>query len=147
MADHVYARQHRSEGSVEIGPCRGERGKSDAATERMVTQRQAAELVGCSKDTIIRARLAGRFPEPILTATPGWFRSATSSPPACTTRPPRRRVRRDQPDGQNHVQPVSMELARAEARITALEDLVARQDDELRFLRQLTTDTLGRRAS
>jgi hypothetical protein len=40
-----------------------------------------------------------------------------------------------------------MELARAQARIAAFEELVARQDDELRFLRQLTTDTLGRRAS
>jgi hypothetical protein len=41
----------------------------------------------------------------------------------------------------------STALARAEARIVALEELVSRQDDELRFLRQLTVDTLGRRAS
>jgi hypothetical protein len=45
------------------------------------------------------------------------------------------------------MKPASMELARAQARIAALEDLVARQDDELAFLRQLTVDTLGRRAA
>jgi hypothetical protein len=39
-----------------------------------------------------------------------------------------------------------VELARAETRICALEDLLARQDDELRFLRQLAADHL-RRAS
>jgi hypothetical protein len=40
----------------------------------------------------------------------------------------------------------SVELARALARVGALEDLVARQDDELRFLRRLALDTLGARS-
>ena len=40
----------------------------------------------------------------------------------------------------------SVELARALARVAALEDLVGRQDDELRFLRQLALDTLGARS-
>jgi len=119
----------------------------DSASERLVSQRQAAELVGCSKDTIIRARLARRFPRAHLDGhtwlvpvgdliAAGLYDPAaeeTGAPrPACDKRP---------------AQPVSMELARAQARIAALEELVARQDDELRFLRQLTRDTLGRRAS
>ena len=40
-------------------------------------------------------------------------------------------------------EPVDIELARARARISALEDLVARQDDELRFLRQLAIGIRG----
>ncbi len=38
-----------------------------------------------------------------------------------------------------------MQLARALAQVAALEDLVARQDDQLAFLRQLTVDTLTKR--
>jgi hypothetical protein len=113
----------------------------------LVTQRQAAELVGCSKDTIIRARLARRFPRAQLDGhtwqlpvgdliTAGLYDPAAEE--AGAPRPAR---------DKSPAQPVSMELARAQARIAALEELVARQDDELRFLRQLTTDTLGRRAS
>jgi hypothetical protein len=33
------------------------------------------------------------------------------------------------------------------ARVAALEDLVARQDDQLGFLRQLTVDTLTKRGA
>lgn len=124
-----------------------QRGEGDAASERLVSQRQAAELVGCSKDTIIRARLARRFPRARLDGhtwlvpvgdliAAGLYDSAAEE--AGAPRPAR-----DQTPGQ----PASMELARAQARIAAFEELVARQDDELRFLRQLTTDTLGRRAS
>jgi hypothetical protein len=39
----------------------------------------------------------------------------------------------------------AVELARAEARIAALEDVVARQDDELRFLRRLLADAVAAR--
>jgi hypothetical protein len=39
---------------------------------------------------------------------------------------------------------VTVELARALARVAALEDVLARQDDELRFLRQLTADSLAK---
>lgn len=125
----------------------GERGDSDAASERLVTQRQAAELVGCSKDTIIRARLAGRFPRAHLDGhtwlvAVGDLIAAGLYDPAAKEKGAPRQVH-----GQSHGPPVSMELARAQARIAALEELVARQDDELRFLRQLTTDTLVRRAS
>jgi len=51
------------------------------------------------------------------------------------------------PRADADAKPVSMELARAQTRIAALEELVARQDDELRFLRQLTVDSVGRRAA
>ena len=47
---------------------------------------------------------------------------------------------RPEPDTHRRL---GIELARAEARIAALEELVARQDDELQFLRQLTVDALG----
>jgi hypothetical protein len=40
-----------------------------------------------------------------------------------------------------------VELARALARVAALEDLVARQDDQLEFLRQLTVETLSKRGA
>ena len=113
----------------------------------MVTQRQAAELVGCSKDTIIRARLARRLPRARLDGQT-WLVPVGDLIAAGLYDPSAEEAGAPRPArGQNPAQPVSMELARAQARITALEELVARQDDELRFLRQLTTDTLGRRAS
>jgi hypothetical protein len=126
---------------------RGERGDGDADSERMVTQRQAAELVGCSKDTIIRARLARRLPRAHLDGHTwlvpvGDLVAAGLYDPAANDEGALRPAL-----GQSPASPVNMELARAQARITALEELVARQDDELRFLRQLTTDTLVRRAS
>ena len=126
---------------------RGERGDSDADNERMVTQRQAAELVGCSKDTIIRARLAHRFPRAHLDGYT-WLVPVGDLIAAGLYDPTAEEAGAPRPaHSQNPAPPVSMELARAQARITALEELLARQDDELRFLRQLTTDTLGRRAS
>jgi len=41
---------------------------------------------------------------------------------------------------------VTVELARALARVAALEEVVARQDEELRFLRQLMSENLGKAA-
>jgi hypothetical protein len=122
--------------------------KPDEDEGRFVTQREAAELCGCSKDTIIRARLAGRFPRATLDANT-WAVPVSDlaaaglyDPAANTQADPTRAAGADVADpGQ------AAELARAEARIAALEDLIARQDEELRFLRQLTVDTLGRRAS
>ena len=120
---------------------------TDEHPDRFVTQRQAGELCGCSKDTIIRARLAGRLPNAQLDGqtwtvpvgdlvAAGLYDSDANVPPDAG-RPPR-------PDTAAPTEATA--LARAEARIAALEDLVARQDDELAFLRQLTADTLGRRA-
>ena len=36
--------------------------RAGVGLDRFVTQREAGELTGCSKDTIVRARQAGRFP-------------------------------------------------------------------------------------
>ena len=115
-----------------------------AVTERFVSQQEAARLAGCSKDTIVRARRSGRLPHARLRehrwAVPvddlvaaGLYQPAGPDTDA---------VPRLAGEG---VESASVELARALARVTALEDVVARQDDELRFLRQLTVDTLGKR--
>lgn len=44
-------------------------------------------------------------------------------------------------------EPIAVELVRALAKVAALEDLVARQDDQLAFLRQLTVETVARRGA
>ncbi len=124
---------------------------AEAGMDRSVTQREAADLARCSKDTIVRTRQAGRLPHARLDGhtwmipvadlvVAGLYNPATGATPATPTPAPA------EPESQGAV-PASMELARAQARIAALEDLVARQDDELRFLRQLATDTLARKAS
>jgi len=128
------------------GGRRPDRTAVDENESRFVTQRQAAELCECSKDTIIRARLAGRFPHAQLdghtwTVPVGDLTAAGLYDPAETTSAV---DRSPTPDSASPTEATA--LARAEARIAALEDLVARQDDELAFLRQLTADTLGRRA-
>ena len=122
--------------------------RAEAALDRFITQREAAELTGCSKDTIVRARQAGRFPHARLDghtwtiptadlAAAGLYDPATPAHAVASAPPPGTAA--EVPDG--------LALARAEARIAALEDLVARQDAELAFLRQLATDTLSRKAS
>ncbi|HEY2215653.1 MAG TPA: helix-turn-helix domain-containing protein, partial [Acidimicrobiales bacterium] len=103
--------------------------RDEGAGERLVTQREAAELAGCSKDTIVRARRAGRFPHarldgqawmvPIDDLVAAGF-SATGAE-GRGTRPGA---------GVDH-KAVNLDLARAQARIDALEDLVDRQDAEL----------------
>ena len=124
---------------------------AEAGMDRSVTQREAADLARCSKDTIVRTRQAGRFPHARLDGhawmipiadlvVAGLYDPATGA----TLDPPT--PAREEPEHPGAV-PASMELARAQARIAALEDLVARQDDELRFLRQLATDTLAKKAS
>jgi excisionase family DNA binding protein len=119
-----------------------------AALDRFVTQREAAELTGRSKDTIVRARQAGRFPHARLdghtwTIPTADLVAAGLYDPAAPARP----VVTDPAPATEDTTPDPLALARAEARIGALEDLVARQDAELAFLRQLTTDTLSRKAS
>lgn len=115
----------------------------------LVTQQQAAALAGCSKDTVARARRSGRLSHARLIggrwmiplddlataglAQPDGIGSATEA--------------REIGDDAGRGGPVELELARAQARIGALEDLLARQDDELAFLRQLAADTLARKAS
>ena len=125
----------------------GHRSDVEGTRERFVTQREAAGLVGCSKDTIVRARRAGRLPHASLDGhtwtvsvddlvAAGLYDEAAGDQVASRS-----------PRADADAKPVSMELARAQTRIAALEELVARQDDELRFLRQLTVDSVGRRAA
>lgn len=120
---------------------------SEPDLDRVVTQREAAELAGCSKDTIVRARAAGRFPNarldghswtvPIDDLIAAGLYDPVDRQPDCPGPRPAAESQR----------PAGIELARAQARIAALEDLVARQDEELRFLRQLAVDTLGSRTA
>ena len=122
--------------------------RAGAALDRFVTQREAAALSGVSKDTIARARQAGRFPHARLdghtwTIPTADLAAAGLYDPATTSRP----VAPDPAPGTGDETPDPLALARAESRIGALEDLVARQDAELAFLRQLATDTLSRKAS
>jgi excisionase family DNA binding protein len=128
-------------------PRPGRRSDVEGTRERFVTQREAAGLVGCSKDTIVRARRAGRLPHASLdghtwTVPVDDLVAAGLYDEAVEDRAAPRSPRTDA-----DAKPVSMELARAQTRIAALEELVARQDDELRFLRQLTVDSVGRRAA
>jgi excisionase family DNA binding protein len=112
---------------------------------RVLTQQEAAKVAGCSKDTIVRARRGGRLPHSRL-HDGRWMIPADDLVTAGLASADL--VTSAAAGGEDEtIEPASLELARAEARVTALEELVARQDDELRFLRQLTTDTLGRRAS
>ncbi len=124
---------------------------AEAGMDRFVTQREAADLARCSKDTIVRTRQAGRLPHARLDGhrwmipiadlvVAGIYDPAAGAMPGALSAAP------EQP-GDPCAAPVSMDLARAQARIAALEDLVARQDGELAFLRQLATDTLSRKAS
>jgi hypothetical protein len=122
------------------------------ASGGLVTQQEAAALAGCSRDTIARARRTGRFPHARL-VDGRWMIPADDLNEAGFS--PQHRTADAPTDGDDH-QPAnadgpaggsSVVLASAEARIHALEDLVARQDAELCFLRRLTVDTVAKRAS
>jgi hypothetical protein len=123
-------------------------GGSTAVTEQLVSQQEAARMAGCSKDTIVRARRNGRFPNARLrdhrwTIPTDDLLAAGMYHPADPDRsvPPAE-------DGEGRpIVPIAVELARALARVAALEDLVARQDDQLAFLRQLTVETLAKRGA
>jgi len=112
-------------------------------TERQVSQQLAARLAGCSKDTIVRARRNGRLPHARLRdhrwAIPlaaGLYRPTASEP----TTP----VEEGGEQDTEPAEPIAVELARPLARVAALQDLVARQDEQLAFLRQLTVDTIAK---
>lgn len=118
-------------------------------SDRLFSQVEAARLAGCSRDTIVRARRSGRLPNARL-EDGHWAIPATDlvaaglyhvpeSGGAPTSEP-------SQSDLLASPEAVAVELARAEARIAGLEALVARQDDELRFLR-LTVETLAMRGA
>jgi excisionase family DNA binding protein len=118
-----------------------------AVTERLLSQEEAARLAGCSKDTIVRARRNGRFPNARLRdrrwaiptddlAAAGFYHPEGHE----TTGP-------EFKETVEGTEPSAVQLARALARVAALEDLVARQDDQLAFLRQLTVDTLTKRGA
>ena len=118
------------------------------AAGRLVDQRQAASLAGCSRDTIVRARRAGRLPHSRLYGQ-RWLIAVDDLAAAGLLRPEGTgadTAPEASPDRAGETLSAVVELARAETRICALEDLLARQDDELRFLRQLATDH-RRRAS
>ncbi len=113
---------------------------------RLVDQRQAATLAGCSRDTIVRARRAGRLPHSRLYGQ-RWLVALDDLAAAGLLRPddgPSAAVSGTCGAASGDAASASLELARAEARLCALQDLVARQDDELAFLRRLAADHLGR---
>jgi hypothetical protein len=110
-----------------------------------VTQQEAARLAGCSKDTIIRARQAGRLPHARLTE--GRWTVPTDDLVAaglCDANGQNDHATLGTAEGDNGSS-VAVELARALTQVAALEDVVERQDGELAFLRQLTADTLSNR--
>ena len=113
---------------------------------RLVDQRQAASLAGCSRDTIVRARRAGRLPHSRLYGQ-RWLIAVDDLAAAGLLRPEGTDGDTESEASAGHVgegPSAAVALARAEARISALEDLLARQDDELAFLRQLAADHLGK---
>ena len=124
------------------------RRRRPAVSERLLSQEEAARLAGCSKDTIVRARRNGRLPNARLRdrrwaittddlAAAGLYRSLgreTAAPAELQA-------------AEEANESIAVQLACTLARVAALEDLVARQDDQLVFLRQLTVDTLTKRGA
>ena len=139
----------RAQGTVRCRHRRRGTGTANQMNDRLLSQVEAARLAGCSRDTIARARRAGRLPDarlqdghwviPLadLTAA-GLYRPAQPGDVLTPEAPA------DDPPAE--IEHPALQLARAEARIAGLEALVARQDDELRFLR-LTVETLAKRGA
>ena len=115
-------------------------------TGRLLGQEEAARLVGCSKDTIVRARRSGRFPNARLRDR-RWVIPSDDLIDAGLYRPQEAAAPFEPIEADQAAEPAAVQLARALARVAALEDLVARQDDQLAFLRQLTVDTLTKRGA
>ena len=115
-------------------------------TGRLVSQEEAARLAGCSKDTIVRARRSGRFPNARLRER-RWVIPTDDLIGADLYRPLDIAAPADSIEADQATEPAAVQLARALARVAALEDLVARQDDQLAFLRQLAVDTLTKRGA
>lgn len=109
--------------------------------ERFVTQREAARLAGVSKDSIIRARRAGRFANARRLGTQ-WEIPVDDLAAAGLLLPSEERLDAADPAPADLAE-ARVELARTQAKLAALEDLVARQDEELRFLRRLAADALA----
>lgn len=107
--------------------------------ERYLTQFEAARLTGVSKDTIIRARRAGRLPGARLVEG-RWVVPASALAAAGLQSPGLAAADGVPNDESEDID--GAELAAAEVKIAALQDLLARQDDELRFLRQLLAETV-----
>lgn len=106
-----------------------------------LSQVDAARPVGCSRDTIVRARRSGRFPGARLDGD-RWIIPAADLVAAGLYQ---RETPADTPSASTAGAPppadsTAVALARAEARIAGLNEVVGRQDDELRFLR-LTVET------
>jgi hypothetical protein len=116
-----------------------------AVTERFVSQQEAARLAGCSKDTIVRARRSGRLPHARLQEHQ-WAVPVDDLVAAGLYQPAGPDTNAVPPPAGESAESTRVELARALAQVVALEDVVARQDDELRFLR-LTVETLARRGA
>ena len=123
----------------------GGRGRRVGA--RYLTQVQAARAAGVSRDTVIRARRAGRLAGCRL-LDGRWLVPASSlaasglGPGPVDTADPVVWA----PDPE-HEEGVGSELAAAQGRVAALTELVARQDEELRFLRQLLADAVAKRGA
>jgi excisionase family DNA binding protein len=115
-------------------------------TGRLLSQEEAARLAGCSKDTIVRARRSGRFPNARLRER-RWAIPTDDLIGAGLYHPLDIAAPADPIETDQATEPAAVQLARALARVAALEDLVARQDDELAFLRQLAVDTLTKRGA
>jgi len=115
-------------------------------TGRLLSQEEAARLAGCSKDTIVRARRSGRFPNARLRER-RWVIPTDDLIGADLYRPLDIAAPADSIEADQATEPAAVQLARALARVAALEDLVARQDDQLAFLRQLAVDTLTKRGA
>lgn len=130
--------------------CRGGRGGAGVLTvgERYLTQVQAARAAGVSRDTIIRARRAGRLAG--CRMVDGRWLVPASSLAASGLGPGGVDAL-----GQGVASPAvpepdygaAAELAAGQARISALVELVARQDEELRFLRQLLAEAVAKRGT
>ncbi len=119
---------------------------SRVVAESLLTQREAATLAGCSKDTIIRARRAGRFPHACLRGQ-AWMVPVDDLVAVGMYDPEQRTVPVERSGATEWDASGEVELVRALARIAALEDIVARQDEELRFLRELMASGVGRTGS
>lgn len=115
-------------------------------TGRLLGQEEAARLAGCSKDTIVRARRSGRFPNARLRDR-RWVIPSDDLIDAGFYRPKEAAAPVEPIEADQAAEPVAVQLARALAQVAALEDLVARQDDQLTFLRQLAVDTLTKRGA
>lgn len=124
-------------------------GTANQMNDRLLSQLEAARIAGCSRDTVARARRAGRLPGARLQdghwvipladlVAAGLYRPAQPGDVMMPEAPAD-----DLPAEMEHP---ALQLARAETRVAGLEALVARQDDELRFLR-LTVETLAKRGA